>query len=149
MLRSSFFLGLGSTLASDWKNLNSSPQERAHDLIQEMSLEEKITMLHGIPNNYNGDVIYVGLVKGNERLGIPQLRLNDGYSCIIPLILSLFLILLDLRVIVMIYSPKPLQRGHQLLPWRAPGTLNPLRNGQKPWEMNFTEKVPMCILDQA
>ena len=36
-------------------------------------------MLHGWPNELDGDVIYVGFVIGNERLGIPELRLNDGY----------------------------------------------------------------------
>ena len=61
-----------------WMNKGDSPETRAKLLLSEMTLEEKLDMLHGIPNSYNGDVIYVGLVKGNERLGIPELRLNDG-----------------------------------------------------------------------
>lgn len=61
-----------------WMDSLKSPQTRAEELIAEMRLDEKLIMLHGIPNNVDGDVIYVGLVKGNERLGIPQLRLNDG-----------------------------------------------------------------------
>ena len=66
-----------------WMNKNDSPETRAKHLLNEMSLEEKLDMLHGIPNSFNGDVIYVGLVKGNQRLGIPELRLNDGYDCIV------------------------------------------------------------------
>ena len=61
-----------------WLDASKSSELRAQELIAEMKLEEKLAMLHGIPNNVDGDVIYVGLVKGNERLGIPQLRLNDG-----------------------------------------------------------------------
>lgn len=61
-----------------WMDARKPSALRAEELISEMRLEEKLVMLHGIPNNVDGDVIYVGLVKGNERLGIPQLRLNDG-----------------------------------------------------------------------
>lgn len=61
-----------------WMDSTLPAEERAQKLLTEMRLDEKLVMLHGIPNNVDGDVIYVGLVKGNHRLGIPQLRLNDG-----------------------------------------------------------------------
>lgn len=76
--------GLANAVGTDlttapWMDVSKTPEARAGELIAEMELEEKLAMLHGIPNNVDGDVIYVGLVKGNPRLGIPQLRLNDGY----------------------------------------------------------------------
>jgi beta-glucosidase len=61
-----------------WKNKGLSSTDRAAELIAAMTLEEKLVMLHGSPNDSNGDVIYVGWVPGNKRLGIPELRLNDG-----------------------------------------------------------------------
>jgi beta-glucosidase len=61
-----------------WRNKDLTPQERAQELISAMTLEEKLVMVHGSDNSYGGDVIYVGWVPGNKRLGIPELRLNDG-----------------------------------------------------------------------
>jgi beta-glucosidase len=54
-------------------NINDTPVERANKLIEQMTLDEKVAMCHG-------DVLtgYIGGVKGNKRLGIPQLNLNDG-----------------------------------------------------------------------
>jgi len=37
-----------------------------------MTIDEKIDMCYGFGNGY------VGGVKGNKRLGIPELKLNDG-----------------------------------------------------------------------
>ena len=37
-----------------------------------MTIDEKIVMLHGCKNNYTG------CVQGNERLGIPELKYEDG-----------------------------------------------------------------------
>lgn len=58
-----------------WMQDGATSEERALALIEEMTLEEKIVMLHGAPTDKVG---YVGYVPGNERLGIPALRLNDG-----------------------------------------------------------------------
>lgn len=59
-----------------WMNQSLSASERAALLIRAMTLDEKISMLHGV------DPIpvkaYVGYVPSNERLGIPALRLTDG-----------------------------------------------------------------------
>ena len=68
-----------ASISQDWTNTALSPEERAAALLAEMTLQEKYDMLHGWPNELDGDVIYVGFVIGNERLGIPELRLNDGY----------------------------------------------------------------------
>ena len=79
-------LAFASSVAADkismspWMDVSKSPAERAKLLIAEMRLDEKLIMLHGVPNGKDGDVVYVGLVKGNHRLGIPEMRLNDGYN---------------------------------------------------------------------
>ncbi len=70
-----------STAAKDqasrpWMNKSLSPVQRANLLIKEMTLDEKIVMMHGVsPIPVKG---YVGYVPGNARLGIPALRLADG-----------------------------------------------------------------------
>ena len=53
-----------------------TPEQRADLLLHAMTLDEKITMVHGVdPRPIEG---YVGYVPGNTRLGIPALRLADG-----------------------------------------------------------------------
>lgn len=59
-----------------WMNPALPPEKRANLLIQQMTLDEKITMLHGVsPIPIKG---YVGYVPPNARLGIPALKLADG-----------------------------------------------------------------------
>ena len=56
-----------------------SPADRAAALLAQMTLEEKIAMVHGagypVPFNAAG---YAGVVPGNARLGIPPLYLADS-----------------------------------------------------------------------
>lgn len=52
----------------------TDPTWRARKLISEMTLEEKITMLHG-SGRYTG---YTGMVPSNDRLGIPPILMNDA-----------------------------------------------------------------------
>jgi beta-glucosidase len=67
-------------------NRSLAPEQRADLLIKAMTLDEKITMMHGAasclevwtpkcPMPIHG---YVGYVPPNERLGIPHLTLADG-----------------------------------------------------------------------
>jgi len=49
-----------------------NPHRRALRLIEKMTLEEKISMLHG------ADGPYVGNIAAIERLGIPAITMNDG-----------------------------------------------------------------------
>jgi hypothetical protein len=49
-----------------------TPAEQAQALVDQMTLDEKINMLHGHPN------VYEGYVPPNDRLGIPALKINDG-----------------------------------------------------------------------
>jgi beta-glucosidase len=59
-----------------WMRRSLTPEQRADLLLQAMTLDEKITMVHGVdPRPIPG---YVGFVPANTRLGIPALRLADG-----------------------------------------------------------------------
>jgi beta-glucosidase len=71
-----------------WMNQSLGAEERANLLIPEMTLDEKIALMHGV-NRIKGDAVsgydvefpsigYVGYVPSNKRLGIPALRLADG-----------------------------------------------------------------------
>lgn len=59
-----------------WMNTSLTPEQRADLLLHAMTLDEKITMVHGVdPRPIKG---YVGYVPANTRLSIPALRLADG-----------------------------------------------------------------------
>jgi beta-glucosidase len=62
----------------------ATPEQRAQALLAQMTLDEKILMLHGSPGGY------VGNVPANTRLGIPALNLNDGAcgSCALRTLIS-------------------------------------------------------------
>lgn len=63
-------------ISRPWTNKSLSPAQRADLLIKEMTLDEKITLMHGmspLPAK-----AYVGYVPANSRLGIPALTLADG-----------------------------------------------------------------------
>lgn len=63
-----------------WMNRALSPGERASLLLKQMTLDEKITMVHGVkPIPIKG---YVGYVPANKRLGIPALTLADGRAAV-------------------------------------------------------------------
>ena len=53
-------------------NTNLTPEERAKQLLSQMTSDEKFTMVHG------ADSQYVGYIPKNDRLGIPALTLNDA-----------------------------------------------------------------------
>lgn len=62
------------TYLSNGNNVSEDPPAvRAANLLKQMKLYEKVNMVHG-----NGTGQYVGVVPGNKRLNIPQLRMNDG-----------------------------------------------------------------------
>lgn len=77
-------VGFGRALVpGPWSNTMLSADERASILVKHMTLDEKLTMLHGPPTgtcscNYSADCAYVGNVLGNSRLGIPPITMNDG-----------------------------------------------------------------------
>jgi beta-glucosidase len=59
--------------ARPWKNAALAPVDRANALLAQMTLAEKISMMH-----QGASCDYGACVDGNARLGIPQLRLQDG-----------------------------------------------------------------------
>lgn len=59
-----------------WMNKSLSPEQRADLLIKAMTLDEKITLMHGI--SPLPEKAYVGYVPAILRLGIPSLHLADG-----------------------------------------------------------------------
>lgn len=78
-------------LATDsrpWMNQSLGAEERANLLLKEMTLDEKIALMHGVDrikdNVTSGNGVefvlasYVGYVPANKRLGIPALRMADG-----------------------------------------------------------------------
>ena len=62
--------------ARPWMDTGQSPQTRAQRLLVQMTLDEKITMLHGDGFAFNAG--YAGHVPANTQLGIPDLYLSDG-----------------------------------------------------------------------
>ena len=53
-----------------------SPRQRADELLSRMTLEEKLSMVHG--TGFALGAGYAGRVPGNSRLGIPDLYMADG-----------------------------------------------------------------------
>ncbi len=85
-----FFLTLATaqsdTKAHPWMNHKLSPDERAAMVVKQMTLDEKITMLHGtgmeglspmspLAAQSNGGA---GYVVGIPRLGIPGIQMSDA-----------------------------------------------------------------------
>jgi beta-glucosidase len=56
----------------------SSGDGRVDALLAQMTLAEKILLIHGQPEPYDGDQGEAGFLPGLPRLGIPPLRLADG-----------------------------------------------------------------------
>ena len=63
---------LPSGLARPWMVTSDPPATRADNLVKAMNLTEKLNLFHGSCGGY------VGNVCGNARLGIPQIKMNDG-----------------------------------------------------------------------
>lgn len=72
LVTASLWLGLAQAQTPTWTNTTLLPEQRASLLLAQMTLEEKIAMVHGVPGSY------VGNVTNNARLGIPALHLQDG-----------------------------------------------------------------------
>jgi len=69
-----------------WMNKSLSPDERADLVLKEMTLDEKIELMHGqgmpgwsrpMPKTYLGNS-GAGFIMGNKRLGIPQVEMSDA-----------------------------------------------------------------------
>jgi beta-glucosidase len=69
-----------------WMNKSLSPDERADLILKQMTLPEKILLLHGqgmpgwprsMPDMDKGNQ-GAGFIMGNPRLGIPQIEMSDA-----------------------------------------------------------------------
>jgi beta-glucosidase len=58
-----------------WKNPAVDPAARAKALCANLTIDEKLSLLHG--TGWGADV-YVGVAKGIPSKGIPDMNLNDG-----------------------------------------------------------------------
>ncbi|HLI69747.1 MAG TPA: glycoside hydrolase family 3 C-terminal domain-containing protein [Ktedonobacteraceae bacterium] len=58
--------------ARPWMNTALTPDQRADELIAQMTLDQKVAMLHGVAGSY------IGYVPAIPSLGIPALNLEDG-----------------------------------------------------------------------
>ncbi len=56
----------------------SSNDQRARDLVAQMTLDEKIDMIRGVQEDASTDQGAAGYLKGVQRLGIPSMRFADG-----------------------------------------------------------------------
>jgi beta-glucosidase len=82
--------GAKISIERPWMNKALSAPRRADLLLKMMTLDEKLTMVHGAapclevwtPRCPLGIEGYVGYVPGNARLGIPALRLADGRAAV-------------------------------------------------------------------
>lgn len=70
--------GTGRPSSQPWMNKSLSPEQRADLLLDAMTLDEKITMVHGVPRQRRHVQGYVGYVPPIPRLEIPALRMADG-----------------------------------------------------------------------
>ena len=87
---SSWFFAAAQSTKRPWMNRNLSPEDRAELVLKQMTLDEKLALLHGngmarspqwtmpLSDRTNGGA---GYVEGVERLGIPPLVISDaGYG---------------------------------------------------------------------
>jgi beta-glucosidase len=74
----------GALVPGPWSDVNDTPKKRAEELLANMTLPEKLAMLHGPPTGpccqctTDASCAYVGNIIKNDRLGIPPVNMNDG-----------------------------------------------------------------------
>ena len=70
---------LASACTQSWMDVDKTIDERADLLLAEMTLEEKVAMMHGVCRfEIPGCGFTIGKIPANERLGIPALHMTDG-----------------------------------------------------------------------
>ena len=65
--------------AQSWMDADKTADERTELLLAEMTLQEKVAMMHGVCRfEIPGCGFTIGKIPANERLGIPALHMTDG-----------------------------------------------------------------------
>ena len=70
-----------SALPRTWMDRTEPPRARAEKLVAAMTLQEQLGLLHGSCHQWprpKGVLGYTGRICAIERLGIPEIRMNDG-----------------------------------------------------------------------
>jgi beta-glucosidase len=65
----------GTSAARPWLNRNESPEQRARQLVEQMTLDEEISQMHTTFKAAGG---IARLVPGIPRLGVPDFRITNG-----------------------------------------------------------------------
>jgi beta-glucosidase len=64
-----------------WQDNRLSPDQRTKLVLQQMTLDEKVALVHGVDRNRPGnDLKAAGYAAGVPRLGIPEVQSTDGRS---------------------------------------------------------------------
>eukprot|EP00040_Diaphanoeca_grandis_P016729 m.86681 g.86681 ORF g.86681 m.86681 type:complete len:826 (-) comp25989_c0_seq1:109-2586(-) len=71
-------MGVVAVTALSSATNSEDPMSRAIRLVANMTLTEKMGFIQGIPRHASGNGDYIGIIPGVPRLGIPDLRMNDG-----------------------------------------------------------------------
>jgi beta-glucosidase len=74
--------GKAQAIKQAWMDRSLSADQRADLLIEQMTLDEKITLVHGLegPKAKQESLGGAGYVPGIPRLGVPALQMTDGRS---------------------------------------------------------------------
>ncbi len=82
ILRLSSFFAMwlfAAAYAQPWMDASRTIDERTDLLLAEMTLQEKVAMMHGVCRfEIPGCGFTIGKIPANERLGIPALHMTDG-----------------------------------------------------------------------
>jgi len=74
-----------SEVKKPWLDHRLSPDRRADLLVEQLTLDEKVTLVHGVegPQAERHSLGGAGYVPGIPRLGIPALQMTDGRSGVV------------------------------------------------------------------
>jgi len=68
----------GPAAACPWVGSTAPVEQRVSQVLAQMTLDEKITMVHGGEPGGGKPFPWTGIIAGNARLCIPELHLMDG-----------------------------------------------------------------------
>ena len=78
LVRCQAVAGPEQQMSRPWNNRSLAPERRANLLIKQMTLDEKIAMIHGTGEDASTYQGQAGYLPGIKRLGIPPMRFADG-----------------------------------------------------------------------